>query len=154
MKHIVLLFFVIFFVGCSQPVDIVTAEEQLLLDIEAIDKYLADNKITAVTHSSGLRYVVTQAGTGGKPNFTNTVTVTYAGRLLANGTVFDERKTPISFPLNTLIQGWQIAFPLLNKGSKATLYIPSGLGYGALGSGTTIPPNSNLIFDVELIDFR
>ncbi len=53
MKHIVLLFFVIFFVGCSQPVDIVTAEEQLLLDIEAIDKYLADNKITAVSHSSG-----------------------------------------------------------------------------------------------------
>lgn len=154
MKQIVFLFFVILFASCSQTVDVLTPEEQLQLDIEAIDKYLDENKITAVKHPTGIRYVVTQAGTGAKPNFTNTITVTYAGRLLATNAVFDERKIPISFQLNTLIQGWQIAFPLLNKGSKATLYIPSGLGYGKVGSGTLIPADSNLIFDVELIDFR
>lgn len=154
MKQVVFLLLVIVLFGCAKPVDVVTPEEQLQLDIETIDAYLATNNVTAVKHPSGLRYVITQQGAGAKPNFTNIVTVTYSGRLLTDGTVFDERKTPISFQLNTLIQAWQIAFPLLNKGSKATLYVPSGLGYGARGSGASIPPNANLIFDVELIDFR
>jgi FKBP-type peptidyl-prolyl cis-trans isomerase FkpA/FKBP-type peptidyl-prolyl cis-trans isomerase FklB len=74
--------------------------------------------------------------------------------LLTTGEVFDQAVNPVSFPLNSLIQAWQIAFPLLSKGSKATLYVPSGLGYGERGSGTSIPRNANLVFDVELIDFR
>ena len=115
---------------------------------------LTDNNITATQHPSGLRYVITQTGTGAKPNFSNIITVKYTGRLLTTGEVFDQAVNPVSFPLNSLIQAWQIAFPLLSKGSKATLYVPSGLGYGERGSGTSIPRNANLVFDVELIDFR
>jgi FKBP-type peptidyl-prolyl cis-trans isomerase len=154
MKHLFVFLALLLAFGCAEPVNVITPEEQLQIDLEAIDKYLADNNITAVKNSSGLRYVITQAGTGPKPNFTNIITVKYSGRLLTTGEVFDQAINPVSFPLTSLIQGWQIAFPLLNKGSKATLYVPSGLGYGTRGSGASIPPNANLIFDVELIDFR
>jgi FKBP-type peptidyl-prolyl cis-trans isomerase FkpA/FKBP-type peptidyl-prolyl cis-trans isomerase FklB len=53
-----------------------------------------------------------------------------------------------------LIQGWQIGFTLLNKGSKATLYVPSSLGYGPNGYPPSIPANANLVFEIELIDFK
>jgi FKBP-type peptidyl-prolyl cis-trans isomerase len=159
MKNIVLpavITGLLFFAGCApDPVNFVSPEEQLQMDLEAIDKYLADNSITAVKHPSGLRYVITQAGSGAQPNFSHTITVRYTGRLLATGTVFDQQiNNPVSFPLRNLIMGWQIAFPLLNRGTQATLFVPSGLGYGPRGSPPAIPANANLIFDVELVDFR
>lgn len=125
------------------------------MDLEAIDQYLAANNLTAVKHPTGLRYLITQTGTGAKPNFTHTITVRYTGRLLATGAIFDQQvNNPVSFPLRNLIPGWQIAFPLLNRGSTATLFVPSGLGYGPRGSPPAIPANAPLIFDVELVDFR
>jgi len=80
--------------------------------------------------------------------------VNYTGRLLSNGNIFDSSAAPVQFPLTNLILGWQIGFPLMPKGSIATLYIPSGYGYGSNGAGASIPPNANLIFNVELINFR
>ena len=67
---------------------------------------------------------------------------------------FDESATPIVYPLAQLIRGWQIVFQLFPKGTSATLYVPSPLGYGASGYQPGIPPNANLIFDVELVDFK
>ncbi|MFO0265768.1 MAG: FKBP-type peptidyl-prolyl cis-trans isomerase, partial [Cyclobacteriaceae bacterium] len=58
---------------------------------------------------------------------------------------------PIVYPLSNLIRGWQIAFPNFPVGTRATLYIPSSLGYGPQGSPPTIPANANLIFEVELV---
>lgn len=153
MQRVLLIFLLIGFFGCSDKP--ITPQEQLQRDITAIDKYLADNGITAQSDPSGLRYVITTAGTGAKPKISNTVTVKYVGKLMSNGTIFDQATAnSVNFPLANLIQGWQIGFQLLPKGSKATLYVPSGLGYGTRGSPPAIPANANLIFDVELIDFR
>ena len=146
--------FMLLLIGCSTD-KALTTEEQLKKDVATIDKYLTDNNITAQTDPSGLRYVVTTAGPAGgvKPIISSTITVKYVGKLMSTGVVFDQRTTAISFPLSGLIDGWVIGFQLLTKGSKATLYVPSGLGYKTSGSGS-IPPNANLIFEVELIDVK
>lgn len=105
------------------------------------------------TTASGLQYKVTQPGTGKKPAATSVVTVHYTGKLL-DGKVFDssvERGEPIEFPLNQVIPGWTEGLQLMKEGEKATLYIPSQLAYGEQGVPGTIPANSTLVFDVELI---
>jgi FKBP-type peptidyl-prolyl cis-trans isomerase len=149
---------------CSRAVNAISIanvnQTQLQSDIQAIDAYLEANKITAVKDPSGLRYVVTAAGDENRPCIEKLIMVKYTGKLLSNGTVFDSSNNNpntingVVFPLYNLILGWQIALPKFGKGSKVTLYIPSGFGYGAVGSGTTIPPNSNLIFEIEVVDFE
>lgn len=136
--------------GCldDDSEDYISAEEQLQIDIELIDEYLANNSINAEIHSSGLRYVIHDPGDGPSPTTDSTITVAYEGRLLSNEQIFDSSDS-LTYPLNQLIAGWQIGVPLISEGGDITLYIPSGYGYGPYGSGN-IPPNSNLIFDVEL----
>jgi len=128
-------------------------QTQLQQDIQAIDAYLTTNNITAIKDPSGLRYVITIPGTGDGPCLENLVVVTYTGKLLSDATVFDSTIDPVAFYLNQLIAGWQIGFLKLNKGARATLYIPSGLAYGTV-SQAKIPANSNLVFDVELVSFQ
>ncbi len=128
-------------------------EGQMALDTVAIDNYLAEKKIIAQKDASGIRYVVIRNGTGGKPTLASTIKVNYRGTLMTEGTEFDKSQSPVEYPLTRMIQGWQIAFPLLSKGTKATLYIPSSLAYGAGGYPPVIPGNANLVFEVELIDF-
>jgi FKBP-type peptidyl-prolyl cis-trans isomerase FkpA len=126
-------------------------QDQLVADGEAIDNYLSTNSITAQTDASGLRYVITSLGTGAKPTLANSIKVKYKGMLLSNGQIFDQANSAVVFKLSNLIQGWKIGFQLLPAGSKATLYIPSGLAYGTQATGS-IPANSNLIFEVELFE--
>ena len=107
------------------------------------------------TTESGLQYEVVSAGETGapKPSLEDTVTVHYTGTLV-DGSVFDssvERGQPAKFPLNGVIKGWQEGLQLMPKGSKYKLYIPSELGYGEQSAGS-IPPNSVLVFEVELLD--
>ena len=120
--------------------------------------YLAENakKEGVQATASGLQYKVITAGTGKSPRATDVVEVNYEGKLI-DGTVFDssyERGEPIEFPLNQVIAGWTEGVQLMKEGGKATLYIPANLGYGAQGVPGTIPPNSTLIFDVELIEVK
>ncbi|WP_338560611.1 FKBP-type peptidyl-prolyl cis-trans isomerase [Acinetobacter sp. KS-LM10] len=133
--------------------------EKQTQETKAVDdqnqNFLTDNakKEGVKTTASGLQYKVTQAGTGKQPTTTSVVTVHYTGKLL-NGKVFDssvERGEPIEFPLNGVIPGWTEGLQLMKEGGKATLYIPAQLAYGQQGVPGTIPPNSTLIFDVELI---
>jgi len=149
----------IFVAGCKDEEVVLSDAEQLEKDIAIIDKWLVDNKITALTDPSGLRYVITTVGTGAKPSLSSTIVAKYSGKFLTEGVTaaksveFDSSKPTLTYKLSELIIGWQIGFKLLPKGSKATLYIPSGLAYGKNANGS-IPANSNLFFDVELIDVK
>ncbi len=150
--NILFLLGILLIAGCSSKDPVVLSPaDQLIKDIQTIDDYLAAQKITAVKDPSGLRYVVTTQGTGAKPLSYENVNVNYVGKLLDNGQTFDASTSPSTLQLTRVISGWQIGLPLVNKGSKVTLYIPSGLGYGAVGKGT-IPSNANLSFDIELLD--
>lgn len=107
---------------------------------------------------SGLKYVVTRPGSGPKPAQGSMVYVHYAGRL-SDGTPFDNsysRGKPIEFKLGSgmVIPGWDEAILDMAKGEKRTLIIPPNLAYGPEGRPPTIPANSTLVFDVELVDFR
>lgn len=104
---------------------------------------------------SGLRYQIIQSGEGPKAKPNTTVSVHYKGQL-TDGTVFDssyKRNQPIDFTLGVgqVIPGWDEGVALLKVGDKARFIIPSHLAYGSRGAGGVIPPNSNLIFDVELM---
>ncbi len=130
-----------------------SAEEQLVKDEDLIKKFIADNNITAVRHESGIYYKIIEAGTGTYVyTKSSKVTVNYKGRLL-NGNVFDQSTSAISFPLGNVIVGWQIGVPLIQKGGKIRLFLPSGYAYGASGSGS-IPANAVLDFDIELLDVQ
>jgi len=109
------------------------------------------------TTTSGLKYKITQATEGANPAKGANVKVHYKG-MLEDGTVFDSsynRGQPLAFSvgIGQVIAGWDEGILLLKKGEKATFWIPSDLAYGARGAGGVIPPNANLIFEVELVDF-
>jgi peptidylprolyl isomerase len=121
---------------------------------EEIKKAFPADKMT--TTDSGLQYLIEKEGEGKLPEAGNVVQVHYKG-MLADGTVFDssyERDEPIVFPLGkgAVIPGWEEGIELLPVGSKAKLVIPSELGYGEMGAGGVIPSNTNLYFEVELVD--
>ncbi len=120
--------------------------------------FLAKNKIVVEPTASGLNYVMTVEGNGEKPEVGQMVQVHYTGKLL-DGTVFDssiERGEPISFPLGVgqVIPGWDEGIALMSKGEKGVLYIPYYLAYGDRQAGDKIVPYSNLMFEVELVDFE
>ncbi len=120
-------------------------------------KFLVENKGKdgVKTTESGLQYKVLTMGDGAKPAATDTVKVHYSGKLL-DGTEFDSsyaRNEPISFALNRVIAGWTEGVQLMPVGSKFVFYIAPELGYGE-GGGGPIPPNSTLVFEVELLDIE
>jgi FKBP-type peptidyl-prolyl cis-trans isomerase FklB len=119
------------------------------------NKFLADNKSKdgVKTTSSGLQYKVLKDGSGEQPKSTDTVTVNYRGTLI-DGTEFDssyKRGEPATFPVSGVIKGWTEALQLMKVGSKYQLFIPPSLAYGSQSPGAAIPPNSLLIFEVELM---
>jgi len=113
---------------------------------------------TPVTTASGLRYVDLVEGTGTTPTKGQRVVAQYTGTLV-DGTKFDssrDRNQPFEFSLGfgQVIAGWDEGFSTMKVGGRRQLIIPPNLGYGSRGSGSTIPPNSTLIFDVELVEVK
>ena len=122
------------------------------------EAFLAANKTKegVKTTPSGLQYKVIKAGTGKKPQITDTVTAHYRGTLI-DGTEFDSsyrRGNPASFPVAGVIPGWTEALQLMPEGAKWLLFIPANLAYGERGAGRDIGPNATLIFEVELISVQ
>jgi FKBP-type peptidyl-prolyl cis-trans isomerase FklB len=122
------------------------------------EKFMVDNKKKdgVKTTVSGLQYKVIKEGNGAQPKSTDTVTVNYRGTLI-DGTEFDssyKRGQPASFPVGGVIKGWSEALQLMKTGSKYQLFIPPSLAYGEHSPSPTIPPNSALLFEVELMSVQ
>ena len=124
-------------------------------------QFLAENgkRKGIITTNSGLQYRVLETGGGGgskHPGLEDKVRVYYRGKLI-NGKQFDsvrQPKQPASFQVNKVIKGWTEALQLMRRGDHWQLFIPSSLAYGEKGAGATIPPNSALIFDLEIISIQ
>jgi peptidylprolyl isomerase len=104
---------------------------------------------------SGLKYIDEVVGTGESPTKGKSVKVHYTGRL-TDGKKFDssvDRGDPFVFSIGVgqVIKGWDEGVMSMKVGGKRQLIIPPDLGYGARGAGGAIPPNAELIFDVELL---
>ena len=145
-KYLLLLLIPICFAGCKNT-------DQSTTDNQIIQQYIKSHNLTAIAEPNGLYYVADSVGSGTYPTINSTVTVYYKG-YYTNGSVFDQTNgTPISFPLSQVITGWQEGIPLMQRGGKATLLIPSALAYGSQGSGS-VPGNTVLIFDIQLVRFQ
>lgn len=125
-------------------------------DQRLIRDYLAANNLEAELSPAGFYYHIEAPGSDSRPSLQarSLIEIQYKGELL-DGTVFDQTlgDTTVVFPLNGLIRGWQQGIPLIGRGGRIHLYLPSFFGYGTSGT-EGIDPNSVLIFDVSLIDFE
>lgn len=126
-------------------------------NLAAGNEYLAKNKAKpgVTVTASGLQYEVLKSGAGPKPKPTDTVKVHYQGALI-DGTIFDssiQRNEPVEFEVTGVIPGWTEALQLMSVGDKWKLTIPPAIGYGVQGKGQ-IPPNSVLVFEVELLAIK
>lgn len=115
----------------------------------------ADHHGPTATVASGVKLTTLKEGKGPSPTDADLVQITYTGKIAATGEVFDSTQggQPVVFPVQGLIPGFTEGLKMMHKGGKYRLFIPSALGYGAESTGP-IPPNSDLIFDVELIDLQ
>ncbi len=134
-----------------------SGEDRVKAELKAADEALVLITRGMKKTESGLFYKITKDGEGPTPTKGRKVSVHYKGTLV-DGTVFDssyQRNEPIEFSvgLGQVIKGWDEGIMLLNKGAIARFVIPSNLGYGKQGAGKIIPPNSTLIFEVELVSF-
>ena len=149
-------------------------EEALQLEKEkqTIEAYLIENSLEAQQTAEGIYYVVTKEGEGPKAQAGQTARIDYVLTLL-DGTyidtskkavaeannIYDSRREPyLPYEFNvgegTVVKGWDLAIPLLSKGSTAKLFLPSSLAFGANPRPGPIAPNAIVIFDVEVIDVK
>ncbi|MBK6948563.1 MAG: FKBP-type peptidyl-prolyl cis-trans isomerase [Haliscomenobacter sp.] len=137
--------------------------EEAVTKVEAMTKKTLDafNKGTLEniqTTASGLKYVIHEEGKGARADSSDMVFVNYYGALM-DGTMFDNsfsRGSEFNFPvgMGAVIPGWDEGLMLLKSGTKATLFIPSALAYGAAGAPPAIPADADLMFYIELNNVR
>lgn len=124
-------------------------------DSLSLEAYFIKNEIQPNKTEDGLFYTIEQEGSGDFPKPGDYVKVKYVGNLL-DGKEFDrsEPNDPFVFQLGyrQVILAWDKGIPLFRVGSKGRLYVPSHLGYGRVGAGKVIPPNANLVFDIEVLE--
>jgi hypothetical protein len=133
----------------------VDSTEQLNIDRKLIAGPLSENKSDIKQEHNGIYYTMLKEGTGRQVSINDTVVAYYKGYLFKDGSVFDETKDrTATFPLNRLIRGWQIGVPLCKVGGKIRLIIPSDLAYSIRTRSAKIPPNSILVFEIEVVDAK
>ena len=129
--------------------------QQAELERKIILQAVAKKEIDTTGSKGGVFYHILQEGTGNHVSLTDTMTVYYKGTLFSDGSLFDQTKDkPAIFPLKRLIKGWQIGLPMCKVGGKIRLFIPSGLAYSITNRTKTIPPNSILVFDIEVVSVK
>lgn len=146
IKNILILITMLFCTSLSYAIELVNEEKSKMQDKGITDLIITDNKV----------------GDGREAEKGLTVTVHYTGWLYENGektTKFDssvDRREPFSFVLGVgqVIKGWDNGVSGMQVGGSRTIIIPSSMGYGSRGAGDVIPPNSDLIFEVELIEIQ
>lgn len=131
--------------GC-QPVPVANEKAQLVA-------YCTANNINYTEHPSGLLYEIIMPGSGIAPATTSIVSAVYTGKFLDN-TVFTTSNNPSDFALSTVIDGWKIGLPLIKKGGRIKLIIPSALAYSCAGFPPVVPSNKPLYYDVTLADVK
>ena len=133
---------------------------QKAIDENLLKSYFKKNGIDAIRTPSGLYYTVTKRGRGDEVKPGQYASVNYTGKLLGETRAFDSNTDPdfhhpepftVNVGTGGVIKGWDEGLTLYRKGGKGTLYIPSGLAYGNQDRSPTIPPNSILVFDVEIV---
>ncbi len=148
----------------QEAIDKEKAANQMIVDDKILSEYLANNNIKATKSPQGTYVLITKLGVGAKLDATKFVKVKYKGKTL-DGNVFDTNMDdskghtdPLLVNLTSdmslgggVIPGMADALLMMQKGTKAIMYIPSTLGYGARGAGGDIGPNANLIFEVEVL---
>jgi FKBP-type peptidyl-prolyl cis-trans isomerase FkpA len=136
--------------GAATPAPV--AETTGIIDLPLEPTVPAGQRICAEHTASGLGYTVLRAAPGPKPAAADTVLINYIGYLAANGAVFDQAMhTPI--PVGQVIPGFAEGLQLVPRTGVIRLCIPAAMGYGAEATGP-IPANSDLVFQVELLDFK
>ena len=126
-----------------------------------LQSFNAAHNINATEYYNGMFYQILDPGANIKPTRASTVYVKYTGTRL-DGTVFDSQTNPgaTGFSLSSLIEGWKAGIPMIGKGGRILLTLPSSLSYGCVGSRNlkdstkSIEPNTPLFFDIELVDFH
>jgi len=133
----------------------------LLSQIDSLEQLEIDKKLIIAANTDaknihdGVYYTILKEGTGRQVSVNDTVTAFYKGYLLKDGSVFDGTKDkPAIFPLKRLIMGWQIGVPLCKVGGKVKIIIPSALAYSIRTRAAKIPPNSVLVFEIEVVDAK
>lgn len=129
--------------------------QQRQIDVKLIEDAITSGKTDAKQTEQGVYYTILKEGTGKQVSVNDTVIAYYKGYLFENGQVFDQTKdTPATFPLKRLIKAWQIGVPLCKVGGKIKLVIPSDMAYSIRTRAARIPPNSILVFEIEVVDVR
>ena len=165
-----LIFIAVAFASCLDKQGALTPEEFLQKKLDAVDKTKLAQDIAVIedslelwnieyfTEPKGVRYSIELLGSGPKPTLSSFIKIKYQARLFKDSTLYEQGD---NFPtyLYDMIVGMQTTLPLLPEGTKATLFIPSGLAYGPYevsdGNGVIkVPQNSNLIFTIELQDVQ
>lgn len=137
------------------PFSNVDSVRQATFEEKVIQDAIASGKTDAKEKAVDVYYSIVKEGTGKSVAVTDTVTVFYKGYLFSDGSVFDQTKEkPATFPLNRLIRGWQLAVPYCKVGGKIKIVIPSGLAYSIRTRSPKIPPNSILVFEIEMVDAK
>jgi hypothetical protein len=135
------------------PFSNIDSAMQFALEKNILENDAASGKTVIQGSKDGVYYTIMKQGDGKPVAVTDTVSVFYKGYLYADGKIFDETKNkPARFRLGRLIKGWQTGLPLCNVGGKIKLVILSGQAYAIRTRAAKIPPNSILVFEIEVVD--
>src|SRR6188768_176885 len=133
----------------------------LLSHVDSLEHLEIDKKLITAANTDaknsheGVYYTILKEGNGRQVSVNDTVTAFYKGYLFKDGSVFDQTKDkPATFPLKRLIMGWQIGVPLCKVRGKVKIIIPSALAYSIRTRSAKIPPNSVLVFEIEVVDAK